>query len=243
MRVGITLPTFARQAAGALGAATEAQRLGLHGVFVFDHLWPMGDPSRPSLSVFPVLGAVAARTDRIALGTLVARVGLVPDEVVLASLEGLSRIAPGRVIAGVGTGDKASEPENERLGIPMLSPASRRAGLRAIAEQLQADGVECWVGAGAEASNDVARDLNLTLNLWDVPAETVAAEVARGTTVSWAGPLPAEAGSAAAKLRELAEAGAGWVVWGWPRSLQSVVDACRDAGLELEGERRRRLPG
>ncbi len=41
MRVGVTLPTF-RDDAAALDAARRAEALGLDGVFVFDHLWPLG---------------------------------------------------------------------------------------------------------------------------------------------------------------------------------------------------------
>ncbi|HEV8064481.1 MAG TPA: hypothetical protein VGP46_06600, partial [Acidimicrobiales bacterium] len=61
----MTLPTFARQARRALEAAAEAESLGLHGVFMFDHLWPIGDPTRPSLSLYPTLGAVVAGTERV----------------------------------------------------------------------------------------------------------------------------------------------------------------------------------
>jgi alkanesulfonate monooxygenase SsuD/methylene tetrahydromethanopterin reductase-like flavin-dependent oxidoreductase (luciferase family) len=238
MRVGVTLPTFARQAGGALDAAVEAERLGLHGLFMFDHLWPMGNPTRPSLSLYPMLAAVASRTDSITVGTLVARVGLLPDEVVLASIRGLCKIAPGRLIAAVGTGDRASEPENERLGLPILSSDSRRSSLRSIVDALGSEEVECWVGGGTEASNQVARDLGVTLNFWDVPAETVSLEVAKGTNVSWAGPLPTEVTGASEKLGEMREAGASWVVWGWPKSLATVLEAGQLAGIDFGTQRR-----
>ena len=46
MRIGVTLPSF-RDDASAVDAARQAERLGLDGVFVFDHLWPIGQP-RPA---------------------------------------------------------------------------------------------------------------------------------------------------------------------------------------------------
>ena len=50
----------------------------------------MGQPDRPALSSGPLLGAVAASTSTISVGTLVARVGLLPDDVLVAVLSSLS---------------------------------------------------------------------------------------------------------------------------------------------------------
>ena len=72
MKVGVTLPQFRDEADTALSAARRAEALGIDGVFVFDHLWPMGHPGRPALSSGPLLGALAASTTTIHLGTLVA---------------------------------------------------------------------------------------------------------------------------------------------------------------------------
>src|SRR5271169_153104 len=128
MRIGVTLPSF-RADAGALDAARRAEAAGLDGVFVFDHLWPLGRPDRPALASFPLLGAVAAVTETVALGPLVARVGLVPDEVLVAELASLSHMAPGRLIAGIGTGDAMSAPENQAYGIAFADAGTRRLAL------------------------------------------------------------------------------------------------------------------
>src|ERR1700728_4195803 len=100
VKVGVMLPTFRDTPRLALSTATEAEALGIDGVFVYDHLWPMGQPGRPALSPFPVLGAIAGSTTRLAIGTLVARVGVVPDETLVAEFAALSSLAPGRVIGG-----------------------------------------------------------------------------------------------------------------------------------------------
>src|SRR5579871_1192248 len=113
MKIGVTVPTFTEDADAPLRAASAAERAGLNGVFAFDHLWPMGSPGRPALWSFGVLAAIGARTTHLAIGTLVARVGLMPDEDLLAAFAALADVAGGeRVIAGVGTGDHMSAPEN-----------------------------------------------------------------------------------------------------------------------------------
>jgi len=234
LRVGVTLPTFDRDATPALEAAQAAEASGLHGVFVFDHLWPMGNPARPALSQYPMIAAVLTSTDRIRVGTLVARFGLLPDEVVVTSLGGLAAIGGKRLIVAIGTGDAASADENERLGIAYRSASSRRQSVITAAGQLVAARIECWVGAGAPATNDLARRSGASLNFWGAELEVVRSEVGRGTPVTWAGPLPKNPEVAAGTLRGLADAGVTWAVWGWPSSLETVVQAARLAEIELE---------
>lgn len=233
VHIGITLPTFGHDAGGITEAARAAEARGLHGVFVFDHLWPAGDSSRPSMSLYPTAAAVLADTDQITVGTLVARVGLLPDEVVMASLLGLHVIAGGRLIAGIGTGDQASADENERLGLPYAGAAVRRDRLRRLAERLRTASVDLWIGGGAAHTNEVARDTGATLNLWGANAAKVQAEVDLGGAVSWAGPLPKDHELGAKRLRDIAAAGATWAVWGWPESLDAVVEVAEAAGIGL----------
>ena len=156
MNVGITLPTFEPTASAALAAAREAEAIGLDGVFSFDHLWPIGQPSRPALSAYPVLGAVSAVTRDVRIGTLVARVGLLPDRLVYESLVSLQEMAGGRLIAALGVGDRLSVPENEAYGIDWPSLEDRRSSLVAMLAELSAQGIECWVGATAPATLELA---------------------------------------------------------------------------------------
>ena len=128
MQVGITLPQFRDEADSALEAARRAEDLGIDGVFCFDHLWPMGQPGRPALSSGPLLGALAASTSTIAVGTLVARIGLLPDDVLVAVLSSLASMSGGRLIAGIGTGDHLSRAENEAYGIPFEPASSAGSG-------------------------------------------------------------------------------------------------------------------
>jgi len=223
VRVGVTLPTF-RDDAAVLEAARRAEQLGLDGVFVFDHLWPMGAPLRPALSAFPVLGAVAAVTSTVSFGPLVARVGLVPDEVLVAELVSLEHIAPGRLIAGLGTGDAKSAPENEAYGIPFEAADARRRSVRDCAEQLRAADIPVWVGGGAATTVDLAVAVGAAVNLWEGRPPAVAALRAR-CEVTWGGPVPGDAAAIAASLAELARAGASWAVCAWPESPEAVAEA------------------
>jgi hypothetical protein len=61
IRTGVVLPTFRETPDDALRAADDAVTAGVDGLFCYDHIWPMGQPDRPALAPFPVLGALATR--------------------------------------------------------------------------------------------------------------------------------------------------------------------------------------
>ncbi len=223
MRVGVTLPTF-RDDTAALAAARRAEELALDGVFVFDHLWPMGAPERPALSAFPVLGAIAATTRTVHFGPLVARVGLVSVEVLVEELLSLDRMAPGRLIAGLGTGDSKSAAENRAFGIPYTAPDDRRLALRACASHVLGSGVPVWVGGGTRTTNELAVELGAAVNLWEGQPAAVAGLQPR-CEVTWAGPVAGDAPRIAQWLQEVQTAGATWAVCAWPESLEAVAEA------------------
>jgi len=230
VKIGITLPTFTKVSENTLATAGAADEAGIDGVFVFDHIWPIGQPSRPALSAYPALGAIVATTSRLRVGPLVARLGLLPDRLVIDSLVSLHELTGGRLIAALGIGDRKSSDENEAYGIAWPGLESRRASLDSVLRQLMAEGIECWVGATAPATLEIARAAGATVNMWDVDLSRIETEAALGP-VTWAGPVPAEATAAAAKLAGLRDAGATWAIWGWPRSLEVVIEASSLAGI------------
>lgn len=185
MRVGLLLPTFRESAEPALDAARRAREAGLDGVFTYDHLFPIGGPDRPCLAPFPVLAAVAAREPDLLVGPLVARVGLVSTAALLEQFAALEVVAPGRVIAALGTGDRLSRAENLAFGLPYGTADERRALLAEAAASLRARH-EVWVGAGSAATAALARSLGATLNLWQATPAEVAAARADGP-VCWSG--------------------------------------------------------
>jgi len=231
MRLGLILPTFRSTPADATDAAAAAGAAGLDGVFCYDHLWPMGSPERPAIAPFEVLAAVAARHRGLVVGTLVARVGLVADEVLLSQARALRAVAGDATVIALGTGDSKSKDENLAYGIGFDPPSQRRAELASIAAALRAEGTEVWIGGGAPATREVAVGLGATLNLWDAAPAEVEAAAARGP-VSWAGPFPTAGGradhAAAGRLvAALSAAGATWAVFGAPATVGDVVAARR----------------
>jgi alkanesulfonate monooxygenase SsuD/methylene tetrahydromethanopterin reductase-like flavin-dependent oxidoreductase (luciferase family) len=127
LNVGLILPMFSGDPAKVLSAARATEELGFDGVFAFDHFFPPGaPPDRPALEAFTTLAAVAAATDRVALGTLVTRAVLRPAGMLAKLASTIDLISNGRMILGLGTGDPIDRPEHEAFGFPNLSVRERR---------------------------------------------------------------------------------------------------------------------
>jgi alkanesulfonate monooxygenase SsuD/methylene tetrahydromethanopterin reductase-like flavin-dependent oxidoreductase (luciferase family) len=234
IRTGVVLPTFRDTPDEAFAAAAAAVEAGVDGVFCYDHIWPLGQPERPALAPFPILGALAGGlTPRGGagggpfLGTLVARVGLVPNDVLRAQFVALEHLAPGRVIAGLGTGDRLSKEENIAYGIPFPPAAQRREEMVDLARTLAAAGLPVWVAGGPAGRTEEARAAGAALNIWVGDAALLAARRADGLEVTWAGPPPQNDGDLADTVRWVAEAGATWAVFGWPVDVDALAGAAR----------------
>lgn len=234
IRTGVVLPTFRDTPDDALEAAAQAFAAGVDGVFCYDHIWPMGQPERPALAPFPLLGALAATPAPATAGggpyygTLVARVGLVPNDVLLSQFIALANVAPGRIIAALGTGDRLSEAENRAYGIPYPSAAERRMDMADLARTLRARGLTVWVAGGPAARVTEALEAGVALNLWDADPALVStrAHGPDAVEVTWAGPPPSDA-LMADKVDDLARAGATWAIFGWPVGLDALAAAAR----------------
>lgn len=209
MKVGITLPQFRDEPETAIALARRADEAGLDGVFVFDHLWPIGRPDRPAMHSLAMLGALAADTTHIGIGSLVARVGLMPDVVLVNALLSVHRISGGRFIGGLGVGDHLSRAENEAFGVAFAPAEERVEALVTCARQLKAQGVPVWVGGTSQRMHDIAVTESIPLNLWGVDVARIAAT--DGVEVTWAGQVEPEV-DVAAHLRALQDAGATWAV-------------------------------
>jgi alkanesulfonate monooxygenase SsuD/methylene tetrahydromethanopterin reductase-like flavin-dependent oxidoreductase (luciferase family) len=208
VKLGALLPTFRNGAADALSFSDRALEAGIDGLFAYDHLWPMGSPTRPSLAPFAVLAAVARRHDDVIVGPLVARIGLVGTAHLVEQYRTLERVAPSRVICALGSGDKLSAAENEAYDVPSRSADERRALMAETARALSG-AMPIWFGAGNDETNRVAREVGATINLWDASPQRLR-DVATSGDVSWAGPVPSDL---SATLDSLRDAGATWAVF------------------------------
>jgi len=111
-----------------LGYSVLAEELGFDSVFVSDHLQPWRHHGGHAPAALPWLGALAARTERVLIGTSV----LTPTfryhpAVVAQAFATLGLLAPGRVVLGVGSGESLNEVP---LGIPWPDGKERFARLK-----------------------------------------------------------------------------------------------------------------
>lgn len=88
-----------------LAAAGAAERLGFEALFTSDHyLSVQGAPDRGSSDAWTLLGALAARTSTLRLGTLVSPVTFREPAVLAKAATTVDRISGGRVELGMGAG-------------------------------------------------------------------------------------------------------------------------------------------
>jgi alkanesulfonate monooxygenase SsuD/methylene tetrahydromethanopterin reductase-like flavin-dependent oxidoreductase (luciferase family) len=243
VKLGITLPSFREDPERALAIAAAAEVAGLDGVFLYDHLFRRAADGtrRPALELLSMMGAVAAETRRIAIGSLVARATLRPPAVLASGLDTVLRIAgPGRVIAALGAGDGKSEEEMVSFGLEFGDVPYRVSALRDAVDATRDRGYPVWVGGHDPAVREVAAAHADGWNKWGsgvhsfrAQAEGLRIAAARDPfTITWGGlvVLGATEAEAATKAARLSPS-KGTIVGGPPR----VADGLReyaDAGAE-----------
>lgn len=242
-KLGITLPSFRDTAEPALAVARAADDAGLDAVFAYDHLFRRAADGtrRPSLEMFALLGAIAAETSTVAVGSLVARASLRPPAMLAHGFDTVARVAGShRLVAGIGAGDAQSKEENERFGLPTHSMEERVAALCEAVTAARDRGYPVWIGGTASAVRAAAaRDAD-GWNSWGNDLERFrsrAAEVRaerqrRPFTVSWGGlvVLAHDDDAAREKARRLS-AGPDVIVGG-PARVADALGAFVSAGAD-----------
>ena len=93
-----------------LGFALDAERRGFDSVAISDHFQPFRHTGGHAPAALPWLGALAARSERIRIGTSVSTPTLrLHPSMVAQAFATLACLAPGRVFLGVGTGESLNE--------------------------------------------------------------------------------------------------------------------------------------
>ena len=241
--LAVTVPQFRQRPDDALATFEHAHSLGFAGAFLFDHLWPLGEPARPALECWTLLAALAARLGRLGgsagaaepfhLGTLVTRAGLRPPALLAHMATTAGQVAGGRVIVGLGMGDAANRAENEAFGLPYhQDPVARAAELVRSVAALRGSGAgsaaaEVWVGGAGHRARGLAGRLADAWNGWGLTVgELATALVEVGRAAEDAGRDPAEvAGTWAGQVllaEGTAEARALLSRWGAGRPAEEV---------------------
>jgi len=130
---GLQIPNF-RHAGGTdatmfddvCAHAVAAEASGFDSVWVMDHFWQLpalGGPDEPILEAYTLLGALAARTERVQLGTLVTGVTYRNPALLAKIVTTLDVISQGRAVLGIGAA--WYEPEHDGLGFDFPGTGER----------------------------------------------------------------------------------------------------------------------
>jgi alkanesulfonate monooxygenase SsuD/methylene tetrahydromethanopterin reductase-like flavin-dependent oxidoreductase (luciferase family) len=188
--LGVTLPQFNVDPGPALEACRDAHRVGFGGAFVFDHLWPLGAPTRPALECWTLLAAVAAEVGGRAggaggfrVGTLVTRAGLRAPALVARMAATVGQVAGVLPIVAVGRGDLGNRDENRAFGLPFGGAAERSRAVEDTVAALRgplagSPAPEVWVGGTGPSGRELAGRLADAWNGWGLTPEELAAGLA-----------------------------------------------------------------
>jgi F420-dependent oxidoreductase-like protein len=123
-RIGLQIPNFTYPGVAAdqlfervAAQAVAAENAGFDTVFVMDHFFqlPMlGRPEQEMFESYTLLGAIAARTERVRLGTLVTGVTYRQPAHLAKAVTALDVISKGRALLGIGAA--WFDVEHEALG-------------------------------------------------------------------------------------------------------------------------------
>jgi alkanesulfonate monooxygenase SsuD/methylene tetrahydromethanopterin reductase-like flavin-dependent oxidoreductase (luciferase family) len=123
--VGLVLPMGDDDRAGVpgtyrsiIGMARDGEQAGLDALWVYDHLLEVKPDGRVGgqWEAWTLLGALAAVTDRVALGTLVSCATFRSPGLLAKMAHTIAEISAGRLILGLGAG--WNEPEYRAFGYP-----------------------------------------------------------------------------------------------------------------------------
>jgi alkanesulfonate monooxygenase SsuD/methylene tetrahydromethanopterin reductase-like flavin-dependent oxidoreductase (luciferase family) len=115
-----------------LALAEACEQHGIEAMFRSDHYLSQTDTTRRATDAWTLLGALAARTSSLRLGTLVSPVTFRHPSVLAKSAATVDHVSGGRVEVGMGAGWMAEE--HERFAFPFPETAER---VRMLAEQIE----------------------------------------------------------------------------------------------------------
>ena len=115
-----------------LALAEACEQHGIEAMFRSDHYLSQADTTRVATDAWTLLGALAARTTRLRLGTLVSPVTFRHPAVVAKAAATVDHVSGGRVEVGMGAGWMVAE--HELFGLPFPETSER---VRMLAEHVE----------------------------------------------------------------------------------------------------------
>ena len=154
MRVGIQLPEVEREVRWPeyLALARAAEESGFDSIWIGDHLLYRA-PERAPWEAWTLLSALAAATERVRLGPLVACAGFHPPGVLAKMAATIDEVSGGRFVLGLGAGWNADE--FAAFGIPFDRRIARFEEAFAIVRGLLAGERVTLAGTYASAEDAV----------------------------------------------------------------------------------------
>ncbi len=127
LTVGVQLPEVERDVRWPelVAMARAAEEVGFDSIWLGDHLLYRGDgrPERGPWDAWTMLTALAASTERVRLGPLVACAAFHPPGLLARMAAAIDEVSGGRFVLGIGAG--WNETEFRAFGIPFEARASR----------------------------------------------------------------------------------------------------------------------
>lgn len=127
MRVGVQLPEVEREVRWPelVAMARAAEEVGFESIWLGDHLLYRGDgrPERGPWDCWTTLAGLAAVTERVALGPLVACTAFRPPGLLARAAAAVDEVSGGRLVAAFGSG--WNEAEFRAFGVPFDRRVSR----------------------------------------------------------------------------------------------------------------------
>jgi alkanesulfonate monooxygenase SsuD/methylene tetrahydromethanopterin reductase-like flavin-dependent oxidoreductase (luciferase family) len=145
MKIGVQLPEVEYEVdwPELRQMALVAESIGVDSIWLGDHLmyrYDDGRPPRGPFEAWSTMAALAAVTERVQIGPLVASLGFHTPPMIAKKAATIDRISDGRFILGIGSG--WNEAEYRGYGFPYDHRVSRFAEALAIIRELFASG-EC----------------------------------------------------------------------------------------------------
>ena len=113
---GVFIPQLAMPYEELLARARTCEDVGLHSLWLMDHLYPPELPDQPSLEAWTAATALLAQTTKLRVGHLVLSATFRHPALLAKMATTLDVVSGGRLELGIGSGSYPAE--HERAGIP-----------------------------------------------------------------------------------------------------------------------------